>query len=565
MVLDVNYPDLNFVSREYLDLLIVKFLEVFSPRLRQSSYVLCELAILTFGLLGLNCFWGARKLPGLFGACFVASSLVFVMGLDPFYLKFHWLPFLLVFYLKFHKERSLLSLLFASLVSLLWIFSAGALSPFGILLAVIVCHLSVHCGSDGKTAERMESGSIFLGKAFALLSSAALMLSIIAVPVYEMPDYPPGARLSPISPLIIYQPSPLIGPFLNPNPLVYSSVMSALYVYSYRAAIVMLLFLMLFLRILAKRKREESDAPFFLSAASISVLLFFFVALELVVPPEFGMYTPFRVICRLIPGMGLVGLPWMLLPFAILLGLTSVIRAGGALLLASLFFVMGLSVAIDYRFGALSKLLGPSSVSVDHFVQLEVADKLSWRQVVKQSPSGFVFNSQGRWVADVGNSKSREPENLFRLKKEADFNVSVKSSPNDHLAPLAIDGRDETRWSTERPQRKGDYFELHFDREVKIVRVVLSVKLNATDFPRGIFAEGSTDGSNYDVIINQPNWFGPLKWTEKGYPYFGSQGEVILDFPKPQIVSHLRFALLNSDNYYDWSIGEVKLYAPVED
>lgn len=143
-----------------------------------------------------------------------------------------------------------------------------------------------------------------------------------------------------------------------------------------------------------------------------------------------------------------------------------------------------------------------------------------------------------------------------------DFEMQVDASPYPGQADYAIDHKVSTRWKTGRPQHPGDYFLVEFDRPVNIIKVALSTRGHPMDFPRGILVEGSKDGKEFMKIINKPRWLGPLGWTQDGYPFYGRQGAVILDFPEEIEVTVLRFTQTGRSTRFDWSIEELKLYGP---
>jgi hypothetical protein len=134
------------------------------------------------------------------------------------------------------------------------------------------------------------------------------------------------------------------------------------------------------------------------------------------------------------------------------------------------------------------------------------------------------------------------------------------TSANSKDAWLALDGNPDTRWSTASPQRPGDYFEIKFNRSLKVLRIILSVIKNPSDFPRGIRVEAKENTGSYNIVFEKIDWLGPVYWTEEGYPYFGPQSDVVIDLPKEIEVSNLKFTQISKDSKFDWSIGEVKLF-----
>jgi hypothetical protein len=89
--------------------------------------------------------------------------------------------------------------------------------------------------------------------------------------------------------------------------------------------------------------------------------------------------------------------------------------------------------------------------------------------------------------------------------------------------------------------------------------VKLPVK-DESEFPGGLRIEAAQQSGAFEVIFNQPYWPGPVQWTENGYPYFGSQDEVLVRFPNPAKASALRFIQASSGRAHNWSVNEIELW-----
>ena len=148
----------------------------------------------------------------------------------------------------------------------------------------------------------------------------------------------------------------------------------------------------------------------------------------------------------------------------------------------------------------------------------------------------------------------------MELNLGADFNGTVTASAGKELAELALDGKLTTNWNTQRNQRPGDTVEVQFEKPVTVARVKLGLDNVPTDFPRGITVLLSTDGVNFRELYNFRDWPGRLQWTDSGYPYFGSQSDVVFELPKSETVKAMRFIQTSSNDIFDWSISEIQLF-----
>ncbi|MCB0325371.1 MAG: hypothetical protein KDD69_17430, partial [Bdellovibrionales bacterium] len=380
-----------------------------------------------------------------------------------------------------------------------------------------------------------------------LWTLAALAGSVGFLPKYQMPSYPPGARLAPISPFQLYE-VPLIGPFLHPNPLPYDTYREYLLLHAVRLMAVIAVCLGMLLISAAWRTRQ---ARYVMLVMVAGLLL---SASELLVDGTSGMYALFPSASRLVPGLATAALPWVLSPFFIVVSLVPLVHCVSArVLLRGAAFI-----AVLLTFDAAAPLQKTPMLRGDAIAAVPAPN---FAGAVHHSPSHYVLNLWGEWAADPQAATIRDFKHLHRLKRDVDYQAEVTANPNAEHAELALDGDSKTRWGTGRPQQPGDSFTLTFTEPKALLRLVLSVLGMATDYPRGLRVEATLATGERLVLYDFADWPGPLKWSPEGFPYLGPQGEVIVDFPREMNFKELRFVQTASSSTYDWSIAEVKLFA----
>ena len=127
---------------------------------------------------------------------------------------------------------------------------------------------------------------------------------------------------------------------------------------------------------------------------------------------------------------------------------------------------------------------------------------------------------------------------------------------NPEKAHLAVDGKMSTRWTTDRPQVPGAYFQIDFGHLEKVARIRLLVGDSINDFPRGYSIRYSADGQTWTSLnsILSPV---SLHWTGETLLKGGRD----LDFIFPSTsMRYLQIINTGKDKVYYWSIHEVEIY-----
>jgi hypothetical protein len=122
----------------------------------------------------------------------------------------------------------------------------------------------------------------------------------------------------------------------------------------------------------------------------------------------------------------------------------------------------------------------------------------------------------------------------------------VTASDNPGSAPLAIDGKPETRYTTGVPQHPGQWFKVELPEAAEISSIELDQQKFSTDFPRAYSIQISDDGVKWGKPIAQGKRSGPV--TEIPFP--------------PVKTRFLRIMQTGSVGRYSWSIAELRLLQP---
>lgn len=135
-------------------------------------------------------------------------------------------------------------------------------------------------------------------------------------------------------------------------------------------------------------------------------------------------------------------------------------------------------------------------------------------------------------------------------------NWGFQTNYNPGKARLAADGKITTRWTTDRPQVPGAFFEIDLREEKKVARVRLSVGSSANDYPRGYEMRYSTDGRTWTSLnaLLSPHL---LHWT--GETLLKGSEDLDVTFP-PTPMRYLKIIQTGRAAVYYWSIHEVEVY-----
>jgi hypothetical protein len=144
-----------------------------------------------------------------------------------------------------------------------------------------------------------------------------------------------------------------------------------------------------------------------------------------------------------------------------------------------------------------------------------------------------------------------------RLSREG---WQLTGSPGSGDARAAADGRLETRWTTGRAQRAGDWLRVDLPAPTAVVGVELDLGGFTTDYPRGTAVEVAGDDGAWVRLAAEPLLLGPLVWTGTHVLRDGVE-RVALRFPAVRTRA-VRIVQTDGDPVFDWSVAELHLLGP---
>ncbi len=124
----------------------------------------------------------------------------------------------------------------------------------------------------------------------------------------------------------------------------------------------------------------------------------------------------------------------------------------------------------------------------------------------------------------------------------------------------ALDRRPETRWTTGRPRRAGDWFRLDLPRPLTLAGLELDSRPSPYDLPPAMRLELSPDGKSWHEVSYQLLPAGE-KLVFAGDRLLAAAGARLRLRFSPRRAKALRLTLTAGDPVYDWSLYEVALLA----
>jgi hypothetical protein len=136
----------------------------------------------------------------------------------------------------------------------------------------------------------------------------------------------------------------------------------------------------------------------------------------------------------------------------------------------------------------------------------------------------------------------------------------LTGSPGSADARAVADGRLETRWTTGRAQRAGDWLRVDLPAPTAVAGVELDLGGFTTDYPRGTAVEVAGDDGAWVRLAAEPVLLGPLVWTGTHVLRDGVE-RVALRFPAVRTRA-VRIVQTDGDPVFDWSVAELHLLGP---
>jgi hypothetical protein len=135
--------------------------------------------------------------------------------------------------------------------------------------------------------------------------------------------------------------------------------------------------------------------------------------------------------------------------------------------------------------------------------------------------------------------------------------ATVFGGPGPTDGSASIDGRLETRWSTARPQKAGDWLRVDLPEATVLTGVELDLGRFRTDYPRGLRVEVADASGVFTPVPARSLFVGPLRWMGTHLLRDGMD-RVVVSFP-PVRTRSLRLVQTGADPVFDWSVSELRL------
>ncbi|MBX7137639.1 MAG: hypothetical protein K1X83_06615 [Oligoflexia bacterium] len=388
-----------------------------------------------------------------------------------------------------------------------------------------------------------------------LLTSIAISwLTLLSIPTSKLTQYPPAARLVPVSAL--GDAGALFGPAaglvtadpaaLNPTLLITSLLLALISLGLFTAA--------------SRNVKQLS-----LTAAA----LFAGTAINAAPWRELREIGPYAALSRIVPyaagfNLGLLGLLLGILTLAVALMDLRHARSIIGMLLLCAFLLAGCRIYFNQE-----ALLVPKFA---HRAWNEIKDRPSDSATLAlNSPSALLLNlyGSGPYLSAL-NFGDHKASRLSSLKP------TIRGSHSETSLGGLTDRVLQSGWSTGKSGQSGDEW-LFVELQKRVAWHGLDLKLSkdrAAEFPRGLrisYAEdcaasclhrpeqSCTDKRFLRLLVDIPSWQGPIKLTPEGLPFFGPQPEVRVYFPTIVEPGCLLIEQTGTDPYNPWSISEINV------
>lgn len=467
-----------------------------------------------------------------------------------------WVPFLLCLLWSFEKvfeEREKLFYFLLILVSSLLASSSNSLSAF----LILTCFVSaVFC--------KKELPSLTFPISFFI----ALFYNYLWVKKAPFPEYPKLSRVVSDDGLEgVF--SPILGQSYSHQVIDFSVVSEIFASFSLLLTVISCAFLFGFYR--SKNKFDKS----LLLSLTFALLSLFETYPDRAVSINF----PLSLISKLLPNAFLFPLAGFTLFFSLLFLLNGLYNN---VKVSRLTFYQSILLVFIYFLGNRSFNLGLLQLPVfDNNLVLLNEAKLESQALVPAevliSPSYVLLKEEGFHVLESAKIIDiLSFENLQKDILESFSNNENEEGSSNMSSRLTVDGDLKTTWdSGSSLQKGGEFLAYKFRNKIKFDAIWLNLGGLHTDFPRGLklsidksCSTKSFSAFDYNraklegerVIYNSKVWQGVVRLTKDSYPYYGSQGEIKLVFPKDIEAECLYIEQIGKHPSFTWTVAEVLLH-----
>ncbi len=286
--------------------------------------------------------------------------------------------------------------------------------------------------------------------------------------------------------------------------------------------------------------------------ARISTVLFIILYFDTYAAESWSIISPIQTVRRLLPGTFFLSLSPFILCASLLFLWWTLLR-NRLLLKAFFFLLLWLINPFDHHSVAITAgktLTPPLSIPED-----------SLERTWAVSPSYALYRQNGR------KAITRARTTQLHFHKLGNLKPTLLAS--NHNAPKAlhrmVDGRGKTRWSEHTGKQSGnEWVQISLPEPIVVEALDLNVGKFTSDFPRGIRITSwptpctTREPETAQIVVEKEKWLGTVGFSEKGFPYYKPQHQVIAVFSQPTKTQCLLLEQTGTANF-DWSIARLRL------
>jgi hypothetical protein len=146
-----------------------------------------------------------------------------------------------------------------------------------------------------------------------------------------------------------------------------------------------------------------------------------------------------------------------------------------------------------------------------------------------------------------------------RLVELDPVQLRVDGSEVPEATGRVLDRRADTLWTTAGPQRGGEWLRIDFGGPERVT-LVRWIPGTFQEVPKGLRLDASLDGAAWRMLVELPEYVGPLYWSAGRPMQRVRAGRVELRVP-PTLARYLRITQTGSDRHRPWTVRELFVYA----
>ncbi|MCB0317702.1 MAG: hypothetical protein KDD56_03030, partial [Bdellovibrionales bacterium] len=183
------------------------------------------------------------------------------------------------------------------------------------------------------------------------------------------------------------------------------------------------------------------------------------------------------------------------------------------------------------------------------------------------SPSLYIYKNEGYELA-LNPNKFKIKKKIPLRKETASLSASANNSTNK--LRRITDISEATRWSTGLGKQNGDeWLLINLVEPVSFSGIELKLGKFRADFPRAlkIYAKEKCENNEISTWKNKDDyllksdipWQGAINFTNDGYPYYGSQSDIVIFFNNSVNASCILVEQVGKTPAFEWSITGINL------